>query len=390
MLILSGMLSYFKHAAATCPFNRTLALPTFIENPTILIQSGFARKKHIPIHIPFTISKESLTGADIVFVTLQSEDGKTGLGEAAPFPSLTGDTIQEAHDTIESTLPEIMQKTTSEALNFLKKQRQDIRSRSTTAFTALEMAIWDLHGKVVSQSLATLWGNANLTGVETDITMPIMPVGAVAEFWQIFSKYKFPIIKIKVSGHIDADVSMIMALKDIVPSTTRFTLDGNQSYAVDTAIRLVHELKKNHILPIFFEQPLAEDDWLGHKNLSEKMPFPVCLDETVKTADDAKRVVRERTASMINLKLMKSGIAETLEIIEIAAKNNIQLMIGGMLETEIAMGTSLQMACGTGKITYADLDTPFFMKERVAQNSAWHQTHAFLKNPSGYGHGMVI
>ncbi len=355
-----------------------------------LILTGLTTKKHLSIFIPFTISKESLTGADIVLVTLQAQGGETGVGEASPFPSLTGDTVLVAYETIKTYLPELYQKSTEAALDFLKTRRDIIRSQSVTAFTALEMAVWDLHGKLTGQSLSSIWGNANLPGIETDITMPIMPSSAVGEFWQLFAKYNFPIVKVKVSGHVDEDIAMIEALKKITPSSTKFTLDGNQAYQVETAAKLVQALDKIKVHPLFFEQPLAEDDWSGHKTLSSKIAIPICLDETVKTVADAQRVVREQTASMINLKIMKSGISETLGIIDVAVKNGIKLMIGGMFETEIAMGTSLQMACGTGKISFVDLDTPFFMTERITKNSAWHESNAYLRLPPGFGHGMII
>ena len=64
-------------------------------------------------------------------------------------------------------------------------------------------------------------------------------------------------------------------------------------------------------------------------------------------------------------------------------------MIGGMLESEIAMGTSLQLACGLGGIQHFDLDTPFFFKKFVCEESPWHRGRAELIRPSGPGHGLL-
>src|SRR5690606_38752680 len=99
---------------------------------------------------------------------------------------------------------------------------------------------------------------------------------------------------------------------------------------------------------------------------------------------------RESTGRIINIKIMKSGIEEALRIMQVARAAGIELMIGGMLESEVAMGTSLQLAAGTGLVRYADLDTPFFLKEPVTRQSPWHARCARLRRPAGPGHAMSL
>jgi L-alanine-DL-glutamate epimerase-like enolase superfamily enzyme len=183
---------------------------------------------------------------------------------------------------------------------------------------------------------------------------------------------------------------MIHAMLKLLPRASQFTLDGNQGYRLDNAKALVAALAQHEVRPLFFEQPLPADDWDGLKHLEDATGIPVCLDETVVTPEDAVRVVRDRTASMINLKIMKSGIEETMRIISIARSSGIALMIGGMLESEIAMGASLQLACGVGGIQHFDLDTPFFFKELVTKDSPWHRGSAELVRPGRPGLGLEL
>ncbi len=123
--------------------------------------------------------------------------------------------------------------------------------------------------------------------------------------------------------------------------------------------------------------------------LAQKLPIPVCADETVRSHKDLQRLLELGLKPIVNIKIMKSGIEDSLRIIALAQRAACPLMIGGMLESEVAMGLSLQMACATEAITFADLDTPFFFKERVTQNSPWHACRAELQLPDGYGHGLV-
>jgi L-alanine-DL-glutamate epimerase-like enolase superfamily enzyme len=68
----------------------------------------------------------------------------------------------------------------------------------------------------------------------------------------------------------------------------------------------------------------------------------------------------------------------------------MELMIGGMLETEVTMTASLHFACGTGLVRYFDLDTPFFLTQRVTAASPWHRNDARLTLPTGPGLGLEL
>lgn len=352
------------------------------------LAAGGVRCLSIPIHVPFTISRESLPRAEIALVELQNAAGLRGLGECAPFPSLTHDTIAQASRLALGLLDEIRAASSREALLRLEALREEVVKQSITAFVGVEMALWDLLAREEGRSLAELWGTSQQRSLSTDITLPIMEPTAVPKFWELFASHRFPIVKVKVSGHVERDVELIEALRRLLPAGVELTLDGNQGYRVQEAIRLVHELGLRDCRPLFFEQPLPEDDEKGLESLSARLPIPVCVDETVRSLADAQRVIQKKLAHMINVKIMKSGIKEALAIIECARQAKIPLMIGGMLESEVATGVSLQMACGTGAIAFADLDTPFFFTERVTLASPWHRTDARLELPLGAGHGL--
>jgi L-alanine-DL-glutamate epimerase-like enolase superfamily enzyme len=72
--------------------------------------------------------------------------------------------------------------------------------------------------------------------------------------------------------------------------------------------------------------------------------------------------IKEKACDVINIKLMKCGLVQAKEIAFLARANDIGLMIGGMMESTLAMTCSAQMAAGLGFFEYVDLDTPFFLK----------------------------
>lgn len=342
------------------------------------------------IHVPFAISGETLETADFTLIQILDEDGRVGIGEGSPFPSLTGDNVHGVQPAAQEILNQLMGGTTLAAMQNLRRNKEEWFTNSPSAYVGVEMALWDLFGKQTNLPLAALWGQRMKEQVTTDITLPLMPAAVVGEFWSLFSSYGFNVIKIKVSGNLDADLDLVNTMMKLVPAGSQFTLDGNRGYELASAVQLVQRLRRSGHQPLFFEQPLPADDWDGLKRVEEEAGVPVCLDETVMSAEDAIRVVQEKTASMINLKITKSGIEETRKIIAIARSAGIALMIGGMLESEIAMGTSLQLACGMGWISHFDLDTPFFFKEHVTTDSPWHRKNAELIRPNAPGIGVEL
>lgn len=342
------------------------------------------------IHIPFSISSETLEQMNFSLIEITDESGLTGIGEASPFPTLTGDNINGVMPVAHEILDHLKEMTALAALRYLRTIREETFTSSPSAYVGVEMALWDLYGKQLGIPLAGIWGGRMFDKVTTDITMPIMAPYTVEDFWNLYKNHGFEVIKIKVSGNVSEDVDMIEALFKVVSRSTQITLDGNQGYKLDNARSLLARLEELGTTPLFFEQPLPADDWEGLKDLQNSTGVPVCLDETIITPEDAIRIVREKTASMINLKIMKSGIEETARIISIARSAGIALMIGGMLESEIAMGCSLQLACGFGGIQHFDLDTPFFLKKLVCEDSPWHANSARLVRPVGPGLGLSL
>jgi L-alanine-DL-glutamate epimerase-like enolase superfamily enzyme len=343
------------------------------------------------LHMPFNISKGAVASLANVVIHIADENNLFGLGEAAPFPVLTGDTQEIALSAAKEILEQLVHVSPAAGLEKLHNELWPMFGYAPSARTGVELALWDLYARQLNCPLWMLWGRAGLSSAATDITLPCLSPQDVERFWQQFSNHEFPYVKVKVGGGtVEDDVERVMTLMKCAGPSLRISLDGNQGFQVDSAKRLVFELLSRKIEPLFFEQPLPEDDFTGMTRLSETLSIPVCADETVKTVTDAMKVINEKCAQMINLKFMKSGVRESLLIAELARRCSIPLMIGGMVESEIAMTASLHAVCGTGAIAWCDLDTPFFLQSRVTTGSPYHQSHARLTLPAGTGLGLTL
>lgn len=104
--------------------------------------------------------------------------------------------------------------------------------------------------------------------------------------------------------------------------------------------------------PILFEQPVNRNDWEGLARVSriakEKYGVSVAADESCWGVADVKMIVERKLAHAINIKISKLGVLGALEVIELARASGLDLMIGGMVETRLAMGFAGHLAAGLG------------------------------------------
>ena len=198
--------------------------------------------------------------------------------------------------------------------------------------------------------------------LETDMTVTTGTVAQAAVSTRAIRDRGIRLIKVKVGGKGGAahDLARLAAIHEGAPGAP-LIIDGNAGVSRSDARDLVQGLWRLGITPAVLEQWLPKGDHAGARELAEFSGWPVAADESVTTAAEARAVVAERAAQVINIKLMKAGLAEALDIVGVAREAGIGLMIGGNVESILAMTTSACFAIGQGGFRYADLDTPLFL-----------------------------
>jgi L-alanine-DL-glutamate epimerase-like enolase superfamily enzyme len=172
------------------------------------------------------------------------------------------------------------------------------------------------------------------------------------------------VIKVKVggAGGTEADLARLAAIRESAPDAP-LILDGNAGLVRERASELARGLRRLGIAPALLEQWLPRDDLSGMRALAAETGWTVAADESVASASDARAVAREKAAQVVNIKLMKAGIAEALAIASVVREAGLGLMIGGNVESILAMTVSACFAAGLGGFAYADLDTPLFLAD---------------------------
>jgi len=310
----------------------------------------------LELNEPFGIAGGSPDLARIAVVQLRLADGTLGLGEAAPLTAYNGETLEQAVEAIRAARP-VLVGADARAWRQRALELAGPTAHSASARCALETALLDALARQSGWSLRDWFGGSAPGTLESDVTIPIMDGPSARRAAERWWARGFRQLKIKVGSGQDAE--RVLAAHAGAPGA-KLLLDANAALSAQQACALIDRLASEGVEVALFEQPVAAGDWLGLEQVSRRAR--IALDESVVSARDAWVAARRiGPPHVINVKLMKSGIAEALDIVAVARATGMSLMIGGMLESTLAMTTSACFASGQGGFEFVDLDTPLFL-----------------------------
>jgi len=230
------------------------------------------------------------------------------------------------------------------------------------AVAAMEMALWDLMGKLTGRSLSNLLGGSK-SEVEVGVSIGIQPsnrelLGTVKSYL----KEGYKRIKIKIKPGYE--VEPVRAIREEYPNIL-LQVDANSAFSLSD-IRMLKQLDNFNLLLI--EQPLAHDDILDHSKLQKQLKTRICLDESIHTPQDAERAIEIEACRVINIKPGRvRGLQRSKEIHDICRRMKIPVWCGGMLETGIGRSFNIALASLPGFSLPSDISASrrYFKKDII-------------------------
>jgi L-alanine-DL-glutamate epimerase-like enolase superfamily enzyme len=323
-----------------------------------------------PMKTIFATSLGAKTCATSVIVKVALTDGHIGIGEVPTSFVLPHETVKAIKSVLTQARRQLVGCPISEYESLVREFRNQ-QPKFHMSVSGLEAALFRAWLASQSKSEFQYWG-AKFKMLETDITIPFVPQARVLDNWLAEAmKTGFRIYKIKVSGDVDIDVKFVENIHNrLSRSSENFVirLDGNQGFTAASCLKMLDKLEKKKMSAELFEQPLVRNDYAGFKNLYSRSPVPIIADETVFSPGDCKRVIEERLAHGVNIKLAKSGIAASRQILQMAKKAELKVMIGCMTETMVGLSAAICFAAGTNAFDYVDLDSIHFLHHKNYYN----------------------
>ena len=313
----------------------------------------------LPITDPFVVATGQLQVAHNAFVRLTLHDGTIGYGEIAPFPAITGEDRESSLKHARLLGEHLLGQSTLHYQR-LGRELSERASDAPAARCGLETALLDAFTRALRIPLWALWGGADVRARETDVTIPIASLERTKTLARQWYERGFRLFKMKVGHDVDEDVRRVETLHRHYPGVA-FVIDANQGYTREEAAALVRGINRFGGNILLLEQPLAKDDLEGHAELKRHCRVPIAADESAQSLRDLQAVIRHRAADYVNIKITKSGLLDGVLMATVAKAAGLQVMLGGMVETRVAMGCSYGLAMGIGGCPVLDLDTPLLL-----------------------------
>ena len=302
---------------------------------------------------PFRVALGTITAAENVLVRLRTREGVVGWGEASPYSPVTGET-QAVDLAVGKDLANFVRGRDPFTLSAIVSDMDGFTPSNTSMKAALEMAVWDICGKLAGQPVYKLLGGYR-DSFETDITIGM---GTPAEMANKATKYVqdgFKTLKVKLGDGPEPDTARMKAIRDAIGYSIKVRTDANQGWTAAETVRALRMMEKYQMQ--ICEQPVPYWDLAGLKFSRDNSPTPIMADESVHSPHDALAIVRENAVDCINIKLMKSGgLLRGVQIATVAASAGVTCMVGCMEETRLALTAGAHLVCSQKNIVYADLD----------------------------------
>jgi len=316
----------------------------------------------IPLNRPFKTALRVVENVEDILVRVVTDTGEVGYGEAPPTAVITGDTKPSIVGAIRDFIRPNLIGMDIEDLDGVMEKLHGCILKNTSAKAAVDMAIYDLYGKLHNRPLYKLLGGRK-TEVETDLTISVNPVeemvadslSAVAEGYRV--------LKLKVGREGLADVARVEAIRKAVGKDIVLRVDANQGWDAKQSVRIISAMEDRGLDIELVEQPVPYYDLESMAYVNSHVYTSILADECVFSARDAMKIIDMGAADLLNIKLMKTGgIHEALRICAIAESFHVECMVGCMLESKLAVSAGAHLAAARGIITKADLDGPGLCK----------------------------
>ena len=293
----------------------------------------------LPLARPFQTSSSRKSRLDHILVKVVS-DGLVGWGECAcpsdPYycPETTETCWHILHDFL---VPSLMGKSWS-TIDQATSPYAPVKGNAF-AKAGLEMACWDLLGRSQGKPLHELLG-ATQREIRSGVSLGIeRDIEALIEQVDRHQALGYHRIKLKIAPGWDVEIAR--RVRERYPDLP-LQVDANSAYTLDDlpTMRALDDLNL-----ILIEQPLAHDDIVDHARLQAQLKTPICLDESIHSAADARKAIDLGSCRVINIKVSRlGGLLESKRVHDICRDRGIPVWCGGMHEFGIGRAANVAIA----------------------------------------------
>jgi L-Ala-D/L-Glu epimerase len=313
----------------------------------------------VPLKTPFKTALRTVDTVEDIVVSIHTDTGHVGYGEAPATAVITGDTHGSIIEAIRKFISPRLIGQDIANLNRITHLVQNAIEKNSSAKAAVEIAVYDLWAQLYGAPLYKMLGGGDPV-ITTDITISVDYIDKMVADSIAAVERGFETLKIKIGKDIGVDIERGKAIHAAVDGRALLRLDANQGWTAKQAVYALQSLEDAGVRLELVEQPVKAQDLDGLKYVTDRVHTPIMADESVFGPAEVIELIRMRAADIINIKLMKTGgLSKAIQIADICALHQVECMIGCMIETSISVAAAVHLAVAKSNvITKVDLDGP--------------------------------
>ncbi len=344
------------------------------------------RELQLPLISFFETSFGRTTDRRIVLVRVEAE-GLTGWGEVTcgekPFYSY--ETPETAWHILRDYLIPWALEREWPSPSALAAHFQPVRGHNM-AKAALENALWDIEAQIKGISIAKLLGGTRVEiacGVSIGIQNTVDELLAKIER-ELAAGYQRIKLKIKPGW----DIETLDRVRNHFPAVPLMA-DANSAY---TLADVPHLQRLDRFKLMMVEQPLGWDDILDHARLQRELQTPICLDESIHGAGDARNAIEAGACKIINVKLGRvGGYTSARAVHDVCRERGVPVWCGGMLESGIGRAHNIALSSLEGFTLPGDVSASRrYWREDIIQPEVSVTARGTIPVPSAPGLGFEV
>lgn len=289
---------------------------------------------------------------ETMLVAVRADDGQVGWGEAlAPVgPEIAAVVVDRliAPQLVGQDPRQV--RPIWERLRNLMRERGHLGGHQADALAAVDIALWDLHGKVTGLSVSQLLGGAHRERVPAYISGLPEPTdegrAALAARWE---QAGARMVKLALGKGVGADLATFDAVAAAAPGL-RIAVDAHWAYRIGEAVTLGRELDSRGA--VFLEAPLAPEDVAGHRELAERITTPIAVGESMRHRYEFADWLTRRALRIAQPDVARTGITEAVAIAELASAFHVPLAYHHSVGLGIALAAGIHVSAATPDCQY--------------------------------------
>jgi o-succinylbenzoate synthase len=317
----------------------------------------------IPYVVPFTTAHGSEPARLGAIIRVTTDDGRVGLGEAAPLPAFGGGTLDDTLAQIARLAPSIVGQNLDVALALLDRLDYAEPGMSAAA-CGFDTALLDVQAQATRLPLAKLLDRQAATAVPVNATVGAVDISAASQAAGQAAQAGILCVKLKVGvmGTHAAELARIAAIRATLGADVRLRIDANAAWDVPEAIAIIRAAERYQLELV--EQPVA--DLADMAQVRAASPTPIAADESVGGPQQAAQVIAAGAADVLVIKpMMAGGLRRARAIIVQAELAGLQALVTTTIDAGVGVAAALHLAatlptplaCGlaTGPLLVGDL-----------------------------------